>query len=87
MQQHHPIPPPPHNLRHNSCKAYARPNFLLFEDDKWCDARTAAQLKAYRAWLQEQHATQGTMVIFEIGAGTAIPTGELARQVTTPCLH
>jgi NAD-dependent SIR2 family protein deacetylase len=54
------------------CGSIVRPNILMFGDWEWDQARTAAQIDRYAAWL---HQVQGRRVVaIEIGAGLAIPT-------------
>jgi NAD-dependent SIR2 family protein deacetylase len=55
--------------RCRSCGGLARPNVLMFGDDKWSPGRTAAQQVRYRAWLRSL--ARGKFAVIEIGAGTS----------------
>jgi len=54
------------------CGAAARPNILMFGDYAWIAERTRRQEERFQSFL----ALQGgkTIVVLELGAGTAIPT-------------
>jgi NAD-dependent SIR2 family protein deacetylase len=52
------------------CGAMARPNILMFGDDKWNTSHAEQQREHLLAWLQ--HVKRP--VVIEIGAGTAIPS-------------
>jgi NAD-dependent SIR2 family protein deacetylase len=54
------------------CGALARPNILMFGDWGWDEARSIAQERRLRRWLER--AASSRMVIVECGAGTAVPT-------------
>ncbi|HEY8521824.1 MAG TPA: Sir2 family NAD-dependent protein deacetylase [Gammaproteobacteria bacterium] len=77
-------PAPPHDLdidmasfravgelpRCGRCGALARPNILMFADDRWIPNVTRAQRERFIAWLE---AVRGRRVlIVECGAGTAV---------------
>lgn len=54
------------------CGSLARPNVLMFGDGNWVSARAGPQQSHYQHWLAS---TRGrSLVIVELGAGTAIPT-------------
>ncbi len=59
--------PPPACPR---CGALARPNVLMFGDNRWVDVRTEAQYARFAAW----RARAGRLVVIEIGAGTDLPS-------------
>lgn len=52
------------------CGAVARPNVLMFGDNRWCSARSEAQRQRLATWLS----TVKNPVVIECGAGTAIPS-------------
>jgi NAD-dependent SIR2 family protein deacetylase len=54
------------------CGALARPNVLMFGDFGYTGARQADQRRAFDRWLTE--AANDTIVIVELGAGTAVPS-------------
>ena len=54
------------------CGAVARPNILMFGDWGWNPAHAEAQALRFRSWLERNK--DHSLVIIEIGAGTAIPT-------------
>ena len=54
------------------CKRVARPNILMFGDYSWLHQRTSSQEDNFDQFLQENR--NGTLVIIEMGAGSAIPT-------------
>jgi NAD-dependent SIR2 family protein deacetylase len=54
------------------CSATARPNILMFGDWSWISDRTARQERLFDEFVAEQR--DRTMVVIELGAGTAIPT-------------
>jgi NAD-dependent SIR2 family protein deacetylase len=58
--------------RCRSCGGLARPNVLMFDDDKWSPGRTATQQVRYRAWLRLL--ARGRFVVIEIGAGANGPS-------------
>lgn len=58
------------------CGALARPNILMFGDWEWDAARTDAQMKFLRMWLDALDKV-ARLVVVECGAGTAIPTVRL----------
>lgn len=53
------------------CGAVARPNVLMFGDDRWVEARSADQRARFEAFLEE---AADPLVIVEVGAGSAVPT-------------
>lgn len=54
------------------CSQPARPNILMFGDYSWLSDRTRGQEMRFDSFLaQHQH---DTLVVIEMGAGTAIPT-------------
>jgi hypothetical protein len=52
------------------CGALARPNILMFNDGRWLDARTEAQYARFGQW----RARVSNPVVFELGAGTDVPS-------------
>src|SRR5690606_23574322 len=54
------------------CGALARPNILMFADDRWIPDVTHAQRERFFAWLETVRARR--VVIVECGAGTAVAT-------------
>lgn len=60
-----------------SCGAAARPNVLMFGDWLWVSHRTAAQEGRMQRWLER---LEGSLVVVEIGAGTAVPTVRLTSE-------
>jgi NAD-dependent SIR2 family protein deacetylase len=58
-----------------SCGLMARPNILMFGDDRFDGTRVDVQRKRLRAWLKSVQ--PGRLVAIECGAGTAIPTVRL----------
>ena len=54
------------------CRGVARPNILMFGDFSWLGWRTSAQEEAFDRFLAER--PDKSLVVVEIGAGTAIPT-------------
>ena len=52
------------------CNALARPNILMFGDDKWMPGRSDAQQQRLDVWLSRAHRP----VVIELGAGTHIPS-------------
>lgn len=66
------------------CGHLARPNFLLFDDNRWIEQRTSAQWQRLGVWLR---AVQRPVVI-EIGAGTAVPSVRMfAESVRGPLIR
>lgn len=55
-----------------TCGHLARPNILMFGDDRWLPHRTDAQERALDEWLASLKGK--TLVIVECGAGSAVPT-------------
>jgi NAD-dependent SIR2 family protein deacetylase len=54
------------------CKRVARPNILMFKDYAWLYQRSHAQEEHFNTFLHQNR--KRSMVIIELGAGTAIPT-------------
>eukprot|EP01066_Platyproteum_vivax_P015287 Platyproteum_vivax@DN6773_c0_g1_i4.p1 len=54
------------------CGSTARPNILMFNDWQWLEERTTEQEDRFDRWRQDVHS--GSMVVVEVGAGTAVPT-------------
>lgn len=52
------------------CGGLARPNVLMFYDAEWIPKRTARQRECFEHW----QSSSKTMVVIELGAGTALPT-------------
>ena len=67
-----PLPRCPH------CGGLARPNILMFGDGAWIPTRTAQQEARSRQWVGD--AGDGSMVVVECGAGTAVPTVRMACE-------
>lgn len=61
-----PLPRCPH------CGGLARPNVLMFGDWLWVGDETSAQESRFRRFLES--ASEGAVVVVELGAGTAVPT-------------
>jgi NAD-dependent SIR2 family protein deacetylase len=55
-----------------ACGGLARPNILMFNDGGWDTARSREQGQRLQQWLRET--TAGSLVVIELGAGTAVPT-------------
>lgn len=53
------------------CGAVARPNVLMFGDDRWVEERAALQRARFEAFLE---AAADPLLVVELGAGTAVPT-------------
>lgn len=60
------------------CGAAARPNILMFGDYGWIPDRTERQQERFRQFLSR--VGQGSVVVVELGAGTAIPTVRAASE-------
>ena len=60
------------------CGAPARPNILMFGDYSWIAERTERQQERFRKFLAGQNGK--TVVVVELGAGTAIPTVRLMSE-------
>jgi NAD-dependent SIR2 family protein deacetylase len=58
--------------RCRSCGELARPNVLMFSDNKWSPGRTTAQQVRFRAWLRSL--ARGRFAVIEIGAGATGPS-------------
>jgi NAD-dependent SIR2 family protein deacetylase len=54
------------------CGATARPNILMFGDWSWISDRTASQEREFDEFVTDHR--DGSLVVVEMGAGTAIPT-------------
>lgn len=54
------------------CGATARPNILMFGDWSWISDRTARQEREFDEFVTDHR--DGSLVVVEMGAGTAIPT-------------
>ncbi len=57
-----------------TCKKIARPNILMFWDNFFNPKRTSSQQQNFNKWLSKVKRAKQSLVIIEIGAGTAIPT-------------
>ena len=64
--------------RCRSCGGPARPNVLMFDDERWCPGRTSVQQVRFQAWLRSL--ARGKFVVLEIGAGTRVPTVRAASE-------
>ncbi|MEU5693447.1 Sir2 family NAD-dependent protein deacetylase [Actinosynnema sp. NPDC020468] len=53
-----------------NCGGLARPNILMFGDWSWVGGPSQAGLDAFTRWRREQR----SLVVIEIGAGSAVPT-------------
>jgi NAD-dependent SIR2 family protein deacetylase len=62
------------------CGATARPNILMFGDWGWEASRTEAQEERFEDFLQRLIVRRSSLVIVEIGAGTAVPTVRLTGE-------
>ena len=62
------------------CGALARPNVLMFGDWGWVPARTSDQENRFETWLAEVSGC--SLVIVELGAGTAVPTVRMTSERT-----
>ncbi len=60
--------------RCRNCSASARPNILMFNDWSWLYQRTQTQEERFSNWLNELEKSSATVVVVEVGAGSAIPT-------------
>lgn len=54
------------------CGGIARPNILMFNDDRWLDGRSGEQYARYLRWLAEVE--EKNVVAIELGAGLGVPT-------------
>jgi len=54
------------------CKGVARPNILMFGDYSWISSRSARQEDRFDAFLQAT--SNDSLVVIELGAGSAVPT-------------
>ena len=66
------------------CQTMARPNILMFQDGTWVSRHVRQQLERYERWLA--NLAGKSLVVLEIGAGTAVPTVrmEAERLATLP---
>lgn len=55
-----------------SCGGLARPNVLMFGDNRWVERRCQQQALRHQRWLSEVRGQKLTVI--EIGAGIAVPT-------------
>lgn len=66
------------------CNGIARPNILMFEDYYWHTERTEAQEERFQQWKLSLNfsgdQTKKTLLVIEIGAGTAIPSVRLLSE-------
>jgi len=69
-----PLPHCPH------CGALARPNILMFGDWQWESHRTDAQSQRLQQWLADLEASDATLAVVELGAGTAVPTVRMTSE-------
>ena len=60
------------------CGALTRPNVLMFGDWGWVPDRTSAQESRFETWLAE--VSGSSLVIVELGAGTAVPTVRMTSE-------
>lgn len=66
------------------CSEMARPNVLMFGDWSWVPMRSELQQQRLQTWLNQCR----SLVIIEIGAGTAIPTlRRFADRVGAPLIR
>ncbi|PCC70526.1 NAD-dependent protein deacetylase, SIR2 family [Nannocystis exedens] len=64
------------------CGKLARPNILMFGDFAWDSSRANEQRDRLAAWLQELEQRRARVVVFCLGAGTAIPSVRLHAERT-----
>jgi len=69
-----PLPHCPH------CGVMARPNILMFGDWQWESRRTDAQSQRLQQWLADLEASDATLAVVELGAGTAVPTVRMTSE-------
>ena len=55
-----------------SCGALARPNVLMFGDDRWSPVRSSVQQVRFQAWLRSL--VRGRFIVIELGAGIHVAT-------------
>jgi len=72
------------------CDGVARPNILMFSDASWIDGRSSEQGRRFQSFLER--VAGRTMVVIEMGAGSAIPTirnlsEELGRRDRTTVIR
>lgn len=60
------------------CGSLARPNVLMFNDWHWLPHRTSEQERTFENWLNA--ARSQSLVIIELGAGSAVPTVRMTSQ-------
>lgn len=66
-----------------NCGSVARPNILLFGDGDWISARSDLQETLLQQWLEGIE----SLLVLEIGAGTAVPTvRHFAKRLQTRLL-
>ncbi|TCG09299.1 RNA polymerase subunit sigma [Paraburkholderia steynii] len=66
------------------CGHLSRPNFLLFDDNRWVETRTSAQWERLRIWLRPVQRP----VVIELGAGTAVPSVRMfAESIRGPLIR
>ncbi|MBF0308574.1 MAG: NAD-dependent deacetylase [Magnetococcales bacterium] len=56
------------------CGAMARPNILMFNDSSWLAQRTNQQKERLWEWLNRLQREGRSLMVIEIGAGTAVAT-------------
>jgi NAD-dependent SIR2 family protein deacetylase len=54
------------------CGGLARPNIVMFSDNRWRGERRKAQIARQEVWLEKVSRRDGKVVIIEIGSGTAV---------------
>jgi NAD-dependent SIR2 family protein deacetylase len=74
------------------CGRIARPNILMFNDFYWISSRTDKQEQKFNSWLDYLFKNKIPTIIFEIGAGTAVPTvrytsENLALKLNAPLIR
>ncbi len=60
------------------CGGLARPNIVMFRDWGWLDGRTNKQSRSMKKWMEKPE----SLVVVEIGAGTAIPKARMRGEAT-----
>lgn len=60
------------------CKSVARPNILMFGDFSWLSDRTRRQEHNFDQFITDSRGS--SMVVIEMGAGTAIPTIRMTSE-------
>ncbi|MBN3786471.1 Sir2 family NAD-dependent protein deacetylase [Burkholderia sp. Ac-20353] len=70
--------------RCHGCGGLARPNFLMFDDQRWIGTRTSRQWARMQDWL----GSVARPVVIEVGAGTAVPSVRMfAESVRGPLIR